>query len=119
MMAKALAAIHREHMRKEPLPAFRIGNTVRVNVKIREGGKERVQAYSGIVIARDGVGATETFTVRKVSHGVGVERIFPLHSPNIASLQVEGSGHVRRAKLYYLRDRTGKKAKLREKQKAV
>lgn len=118
MIAKALAMIHKENLRKEPLPAFRIGDTVKIEVKIREGNKERIQAYTGTVIARDGQGATATFTVRRISHGVGVERIFPLHSPNIASLEVEGSGQHRRAKLYYLRSRVGKSAKLREKSKS-
>jgi len=118
MIAKALSMIHKENLRKEALPAFRVGDTVKLQVKIREGGKERIQAYTGTVIARDGVGATETFTVRRISHGVGVERIFPVHSPNLASLEVEGSGQTRRAKLYYLRDRIGKSSKLREKNKA-
>ena len=118
MIAKALAMIHKENLRKEALPAFRIGDTVKLEVKIREGAKERIQAFTGIVIARDGNGATETFTVRRISHGVGVERIFPVHSPNIASLAVESSGQNRRAKLYYLRDRVGKGAKLHAKNKA-
>jgi len=118
MIAKALSMINKENLRKDPLPVFRIGDTVKLEVKIREGGKERIQAYTGTVIARDGGGATETFTVRRISHGVGVERIFPVHSPNIASLEVEGSGQNRRAKLYYLRDRVGKSAKLREKNRA-
>ncbi len=118
MIAKALAMIHKENLRKESLPPFVIGDTVKVQVKIREGAKERIQAYTGTVIARDGHAATETFTVRRISHGVGVERIFPVHSPNLASLVVENSGQSRRAKLYYLRDRSGKSAKLREKNKA-
>ena len=118
MIAKALAMIHKENLRKDVMPSFAIGDTVKVQVKIREGAKERIQAYTGIVIARDGHAATETFTVRRISHGVGVERIFPVHSPNLASLTVESSGQSRRAKLYYLRDRSGKSAKLREKNKA-
>lgn len=118
MIAKALSMIHKENLRKDALPSFRVGDTVKLQVKIREGGKERIQAYTGTVIARDGAGATETFTVRRISHGVGVERIFPIHSPNLASLEVEGSGQTRRAKLYYLRDRVGKSSKLREKNKA-
>jgi large subunit ribosomal protein L19 len=117
MIAKALAMIHKENLRKEALPSFRVGDTVKLEVKIREGGKERVQAFTGAVIARDGTGATETFTVRRISHGVGVERIFPVNSPNLASLEVESSGQNRRAKLYYLRDRVGKSAKLRAKNK--
>ena len=119
MIAKALARIHSENMRKDPLPTFAIGDTVKVSVKIREGTKERLQAYEGIVIARDGHAATETFTVRRLSHGVGVERVFPLQSPNLAKLEVESSGHIRRAKLYYLRERTGKRAKLRSKARVI
>jgi len=114
-MAKALANIDKENLRKDPLPSFAIGDTVKVEVKIREGGKERTQAYSGIVIARNGGGATETFTVRRISHGVGVERVFPVHSPNVVSVEVESSGYTRRAKLYYLRRRAGKASRLREK----
>ena len=117
MIAKALAMIHKENLRKEALPSFRVGDTVKLEVKIREGGKERIQAFTGAVIARDGTGATETFTVRRISHGVGVERIFPVNSPNLASLEVESSGQNRRAKLYFLRDRVGKSAKLRAKNK--
>jgi large subunit ribosomal protein L19 len=119
MIAKALANIGKDNLRKDPLPPFAIGDTVKVEVKIREGGKERLQAYSGIVIARNGGGATETFTVRRISHGVGVERVFPVHSPNVVSVEVESSGYTRRAKLYYLRRRAGKGAKLREKTKTT
>jgi large subunit ribosomal protein L19 len=119
MIAKALAMIHKENLRKDVLPEFSIGDTVKIQVRIREGGKERLQAYSGTVIARDGGGATETFTVRRIAHGVGVERIFPTNSPNIAKLEVESSGERRRAKLYYLRDRAGKSARLREKTKTA
>lgn len=119
MIKKALAMIHKDNMRKDPLPEFQVGDSVKIQVRIREGGKERLQAYSGAVIARDGQGATETFTVRRLSHGVGVERVFPVHSPSIAKLEVESSGKARRAKLYYLRDRAGKSAKLREKTKAA
>jgi large subunit ribosomal protein L19 len=119
MIAKALAMIHKENLRKDALPAFAIGDTVKIQVRIREGGKERLQAYTGVVIARDGLGATETFTVRRIAHGVGVERIFPVHSPNISKLEVESSGQVRRAKLYFLRDRAGKSARLREKSKST
>jgi len=115
MIAKALANIHKDNMRKDPLPTFAVGDTIKVYVKIREAGKERVQLYTGTVLARDGGGATETFTVRRISHGVGVERVFPVHSPNVARVEVESSGHSRRAKLYYLRRRAGKSAKLREK----
>jgi large subunit ribosomal protein L19 len=117
MISKALAKIHTENMRKEPLASFSVGDTVNVHVKVREGDKERIQTYAGTVIARKGHGATETFTVRRISHGVGVERVFPIHSPNVAKIDVEGSTHVRRAKLYFLRDLAGKKVKLREKAK--
>jgi large subunit ribosomal protein L19 len=96
------------------IPAFEPGDTVRVRVRVREGAKERVQAFEGICIARAGGGLSETFTVRKISGGVGVERIFPLHSPSIAGLEIVRRGHVRRAKLYYLRERRGKRARVRE-----
>jgi large subunit ribosomal protein L19 len=92
---------------------FKVGDSVNVHVKIYEGGKERIQTFSGNVIARKGHGLTENFTVRRISHGVGVERIFPVHSPHIAKVDIEGSSKVRRAKLYYLRNITGKKAKLK------
>jgi large subunit ribosomal protein L19 len=101
---------------KSNVPAFSPGDTVRVHVKIREGEKERIQLFSGIVIARRGGGIRETFTVRKISGGVGVERIFPLHSPIIERIEVERKGAVRRAKLYYLRARKGKAARIDEKQ---
>ena len=91
-----------------------MGDTVKVHARIREGDKERVQVFEGTVIARDGGGASETFTVRRISHGVGVERVFPLHSPHVTEIAVVRHGHSRRAKLYYLRDRKGKKARLRE-----
>jgi large subunit ribosomal protein L19 len=100
---------------KEDITEFTIGDTVRVHVKIKEGEKERIQLFAGIVIARDGGGGTETFTVRRISHGVGVERVFPVHSPYLEKIEVERSAHVRRAKLYYQRERTGKKARLKEK----
>ena len=99
-----------------PTPEFRPGDTVRVNVKIREGERERVQAYEGVVIARAGSGHHETFTVRKISFGEGVERVFPVLSPNIESIEVRRRGVVRRAKLYYLRDRRGKSARIAERQ---
>jgi large subunit ribosomal protein L19 len=118
MIAKALATIHKDNMRKDPLTPFAIGDTLKVHVKIREGGKERIQMYTGTVIARDGGGATETFTVRRLAHGFGVERIFPVNSPSVAKVEVESSGRSRRAKLYYLRRRVGKSARLREKNKA-
>ncbi|HCA30151.1 MAG TPA: 50S ribosomal protein L19 [Ruminococcaceae bacterium] len=99
---------------KESIPAFSIGDTVRVDVKIREGERERIQAFEGTVIARKGSGVTETFTVRRVSYGVGVERVFPVHSPNVANVTVIRYGKVRRSKLYYLRERMGKSAKVKE-----
>ena len=92
------------------------GDTLRVNVKIKEGERERVQAYEGVCIARQGGGINESFTVRKISFGEGVERVFPLHSPNIESIEVKRRGVVRRAKLYYLRDRRGKSARIAERQ---
>jgi len=114
MSADIIKKIEDEQCRKEPLPAFNVGDTVRVHVRIREGGKERIQVFSGIVIARDGGGATETFTVRRVSYGEGVERIFPVHSPSVAKVEIERRGKARRAKLYYLRERAGKTFKVRE-----
>lgn len=97
-------------------PDFKPGDTVRVNVKIKEGDRERVQAYEGVCIARQGQGINESFTVRKISFGEGVERLFPIHSPNIESIEVKRRGVVRRAKLYYLRDRRGKSARIAERQ---
>ena len=99
-----------------PIPDFQPGDTLRVNVKIKEGERERVQAYEGVCIARQGGGINESFTVRKISFGEGVERVFPLHSPNIDSIEVKRRGVVRRAKLYYLRDRRGKSARIAERQ---
>ena len=96
------------------VPEFRPGDTVRVNVKIKEGERERVQAYEGVGIARGGQGIDESFTVRKISFGEGVERVFPMLSPNIESIEVKRRGVVRRAKLYYLRDRRGKSARIAE-----
>ena len=94
---------------------FRVGDTVKVMVRVVEGTKEREQAFQGVVIKQNGHGITETFTVRKVSSGIGVERVFPIHSPNVTKIEVLRRGHVRRAKLYYLRDRVGKAARIREK----
>lgn len=107
--------IENEQLR-DGLPEFDAGDTIRVNVRVREGEKERTQAFEGVCIAKKGGGAAETFTVRKVSSGIGVERVFPLHSPMIESIQVVRRGRVRRAKLYYLRARRGKAARIREKQ---
>jgi len=103
----------KEWLREKVVP-FRPGDTVRVNVRVKEGEKERLQAFEGVCIARKGGGVSETFTVRKISNGVGVERIFPLHSPMIADITVVRRGAVRRAKLYYLRDVTGKAARIKE-----
>lgn len=99
---------------KQDLPKFEVGDTVRIGVNIREGDKERVQMFEGTVIARKGSGIGETFTVRRVSYGVGIERVFPIHSPNVKEVKVIRRGKVRRAKLYYLRDRVGKAAKVKE-----
>ena len=100
------------------IPDFQAGDTLRVNVKIKEGDRERVQAYEGVCIGRQGGGVNESFTVRKISFGEGVERVFPLYSPNIDSIEVKRRGVVRRAKLYYLRDRRGKSARIAERQVA-
>ena len=96
-------------------PSFKAGDTVSVHYKIREGNKERIQVYQGVVIQRNSVGISETFTVRKVSNGIGVERIFPINSPNIDKIEVNSHGKVRRAKLYYLRALTGKAARIKSK----
>ena len=100
------------------IPDFQAGDTLRVNVKIKEGDRERVQAYEGVCIGCQGGGVNESFTVRKISFGEGVERVFPLYSPNIDSIEVKRRGVVRRAKLYYLRDRRGKSARIAERQTA-
>jgi len=105
--------VEQSYLRKG-LPQFRPGDTVKVHVRVVEGNRERVQVFQGVVIRRSGGGLRETFTVRKISFGVGVERTFPLHSPSIAKLEVAQHGHVRRAKLYYLRDLRGKKARIKE-----
>ncbi len=101
------------------VPAFRSGDTLRVNVRVREGEKERIQAFEGVCIARRGSGVSESFTVRKISNGVGVERIFPVHSPMLAEIIVVRRGRVRRAKLYYLRNLTGKATRIRERKVRV
>ena len=105
--------IDRDSLRDD-VPDFRPGDTVKVHVRVVEGNRERVQVFQGVVIRRQGVGVRETFTVRKVSFGVGVERTFPVHSPTIARIEVATYGDVRRAKLYYLRERSGKAAKVKE-----
>lgn len=106
--------IEQEQLRPSPLPQFKPGDTVRVHYKIREGEKERVQVFEGVVIARHRGGLRGTFTVRKVSYGIGVERIFPTHSPLIERLEVKARGRVRQGRLYYLRSRRGKAARIRE-----
>lgn len=100
---------------KKEIPPFRVGDTVRVNIKVIEGDKERIQPYEGVVISRRGSGLRETFAVRKVSYDIGVERIFPIHSPMIERIELIKEGRVRRAKLYYLRGKKGKAAKVKEK----
>jgi len=119
-MANIIADLEREEAQrlaaKRAVPEFRPGDTLRVNVRIKEGERERVQAYEGVCIARSGTGVHESFTVRKISFGEGVERIFPLLSPMIESIEVKRRGVVRRAKLYYLRDRRGKAARIAERQ---
>lgn len=99
---------------KAELPKFGIGDTVKVHVKIKEGERERIQVFEGTVIAKKHGGVAETFTVRRLSHGVGVERVFPIHSPNVEKVEIVRLGRVRRAKLYYLRNRVGKAAKVKE-----
>ena len=109
----ALKMIAQDSVKKE-IPQFDIGDTVRIDVNIREGERERIQVFEGTVIARKGSGISETFTVRRVSYGVGVERVFPIHSPNGKAVSIVRKGRVRRAKLYFLRDRVGKAAKVKE-----
>ena len=114
MSRKILAAVEASSL-KPDVPSFAIGDTVDVHTRILEGDKERIQIFNGVVIAKAGSGSRETFTVRRIVAGEGVERKFPLHSPKIATIQVKRSGVARRAKLYYLRDRSGKSTRLREK----
>ncbi len=108
----AVSAIEQNYLKKD-VPAFRAGDTVRVNVRIREGEKERVQAFEGVVLRRHNASARSTFTVRKISGGIGVERIFPVHSPIIESIEVVRQGRVRQARIYYLRNRAGKAARIK------
>ena len=103
---------------KDDLPDFRPGDNVKVHVRVIEGSRSRIQIFEGVVLARQGGGLRETFTVRKVSFGVGVERIFPVHSPTVEKIEVTRRGKVRRAKLYYLRERAGKKARIKERRQA-
>ena len=115
----AIAFIQEQMIANREFPAFKAGDNVTVNYKIVEGNKERIQSFKGDVIKRQGRGATQTFTVRKVSDGIGVERLFPLFSPNIDSIVLHKVGRVNRAKLYYLRSRSGKSARIKEKKQAV
>ena len=113
---QTLDFVEKETLRRD-LPPFKVGDTVAVHVKVREGDKERIQMFEGFVIGRRGGGIRETFRVRKVSYGIGVERIFPVHSPRVDKVEVLRKGRVRRAKLYYLRDRKGKAAQIKEKRR--
>ncbi len=112
---KTLLAVEAKQQ-KESVPSFAVGDTVRVQVKVVEGNKQRLQPFQGVVLQKSGSGSRATFTVRKVTAGVGVERVFPLHSPNVADIRVVRRGKVRRARLYYLRDRKGKAARIRERE---
>ena len=118
-MNAAIAFIHEQLTSKKELPKFKAGDNITVNYKILEGHKERIQSFKGDVIKRQGVGHTATFTVRKISDSIGVERTFPLFSPNIESIEVSKVGRVRRAKLYFQRERSGKSARIKEKRMAV
>lgn len=118
-MNQAVQFVHEQLTGQKQFPKFKAGDNISVNYKIVEGGKERIQIFRGDVIKRQGTGMTATFTVRKISDGVGVERTFPIFSPNIDSIELNKSGRVRRAKLYFLRDRSGKRARIQEKRRAV
>ena len=118
-MNAAIAFVHEQMSGKKELPSFKAGDNITVNYKIIEGNKERIQSFKGDVIKKQGTGATAAFTVRKISDGVGVERSFPFFSPNIESIIVNKSGRVRRAKLYYQRERSGKSARIQEKKRAA
>lgn len=111
----AIAFVHEQLNTKKELPSFKAGDNITVNYRIVEGSKERIQSFKGDVIKRQGEGGTATFTVRKMSNGIGVERLFPAFSPNIESIKVHKVGKVRRAKLYFLRERSGKSARIKEK----
>jgi large subunit ribosomal protein L19 len=117
-MHSAIAELEQAQIRSD-IPAFRPGDTLKLNVRVKEGNRSRIQVFQGIVIRRQGGGARETFTVRKVSYGVGVERTFPLHTPAIDSIEVVTRGRVRRAKLYYLRSLRGKAARIKERRDPV
>ena len=113
-MSKIIDAINAENV-KQSIPEFAVGDTVKVNVRIVEGNKERLQAFEGVVLKKTGEGARKMITVRKVFQGIGVERVFPIHSPRVESIKVLRKGDVKRAKLYYLRERTGKATRIKEK----
>ena len=119
MNSAAIAFVHEQLTATKEFPKFKAGNNITVNYKIIEGNKERIQSFKGDVIKRQGTGATASFTVRKISDGVGVERLFPLFSPNIDGIILNKTGRVKRAKLYYLRSRSGKSARIKEKKQAV
>jgi large subunit ribosomal protein L19 len=114
-LMEAIKYFHQQVTNKKKLPDFKAGDNITVHYKIVEGNKERIQSYKGEVVQRKGNGATQTFTVRKISNGIGVERVFPLYSPNIDSIEVNKRGKVRRARLFYLRELTGKRARIKEK----
>ncbi len=118
-MNSAVAFVHEQLSGKKEFPKFKAGDNITVNYRIIEGNKERIQSFKGDVIKKQGQGATATFTVRKISDGVGVERLFPFFSPNIESIELNKSGRVRRAKLFYQRKRSGKSARIQEKKRAV
>jgi large subunit ribosomal protein L19 len=118
-MNAAVAYVHEQLTGKKEIPGFKAGDNVTVNYKIIEGNKERIQSFRGDVIKVQGEGATKTFTVRKISDGIGVERLFPYNSPNIESVIMNKAGRVRRAKLYYQRSRSGKSARIQEKKRAI
>jgi large subunit ribosomal protein L19 len=119
MNSAALAFVHEQLTGKKEYPKFKAGDNVTVNYRIIEGNKERIQSFKGDVIKLQGTGATASFTVRKISDGVGVERLFPFFSPNIESIELNKAGRVRRAKLYYQRERSGKSARIKEKKRAT
>ena len=118
-MIHPLIKVVEDSAKREAVPQFAIGDTVKVGIRISEGGKQRVQPFAGVVIGRRGAGMGATFTVRRIVNNQGVERVFPLHSPAITKVEIVRSGHVRRAKLYYLRDRVGKARRIKDKRRGV